>query len=176
MELRDLKNGIGILRRSIEHRTIDLVDAGNLAQLLEQFAQGLSLLDDYDNKKLDTAGMTKRPAVVVASQEYRALIESMRGGFSSDLFGKEKDAGFETSVQQIYQSFNGSELYPGLEEKAAMLLYLVVKNHAFVDGNKRIAAACFLYLMEKNGILYADSWNPVITTTMRLRQSPCLSP
>ena len=81
MELRDLKNGIGILRRSIEHRTIDLVDAGNLAQLLEQFAQGLSLLDDYDNKKLDTAGMTKRPAVVVASQEYRALIESMRGAW-----------------------------------------------------------------------------------------------
>ncbi|MDP2791528.1 MAG: virulence protein RhuM/Fic/DOC family protein [Rectinemataceae bacterium] len=162
MELRDLKNGISILRRSIEHRAIDLVDAGNLAQLLEQFAHGLSLLDDYDHKTLDTAGVTRRPAVVVEIHEYRAVIESMRGEFASELFGREKDDGFESSVRQIYQSYGGLELYPGLEEKAAMLLYLIVKNHSFVDGNKRIAAACFLYFMEKNSLLYAESGNPVI--------------
>jgi prophage maintenance system killer protein len=162
MELRDLKNGIGILRRSIEHRAVDLVDAGKLAQMLEEFAQGLSLLDDYDHKTLDTAGATKRLAVVVEIHEYRAVIESMRSEFASELFGREKDGGFESSVRQIYQSYGGVELYPGLEEKAAMLLYLIVKNHSFVDGNKRIAAACFLYFMEKNSLLYAESGNPVI--------------
>ena len=163
MELRDLKTGISILRRSIEHRAIDLVDAGNLAQLLEEFAHGLSLLDDYDHKTLDTAGVTKRPAIVVEIHEYRAVIESMRSEFASGLFGREKDDGFESSVRQIYQSYGGLELYPGLEEKAAMLLYLIVKNHSFVDGNKRIAAACFLYFMEKNSLLYVESGNPVIS-------------
>lgn len=163
MELRDLRNGISILRRSIEHQAADLVDAGHLAQLLEGFARGLSLLDDYDHKTLDTAGVTKRPAVVVEIHKYQAVIESMRSEFASELFGREKDDGFESSVRQIHQSYGGVDLYPGLEEKAAMLLYLIIKNHSFLDGNKRIAAACFLYFMEKNNLLYSESGNPVIS-------------
>jgi len=80
----------------------------------------------------------------------------MRTGFSSALFGQPKDESFESSINQIYQSFGGEELYPTIEEKAATLLYLIVKNHSFIDGNKRIAAACFLYFLEQNVLLFPE--------------------
>jgi len=86
----------------------------------------------------------------------------MESEFSSDVFAVEKDKGFESAVDQIYQAFGGKELYPTLEEKAATLLYLVVKNHAFTDGNKRIAAACFLYFLERNDMLGASGEKPAI--------------
>lgn len=87
----------------------------------------------------------------------------MRGEYSSDVFGKPKDDSFDSSIRQIYQSFNGAELYRTIEEKAAMLLYLIVKNHSFVDGNKRIAAACFIYFLERNGLLYPEgATEPII--------------
>jgi len=76
----------------------------------------------------------------------------MKSDFSSDIFGQEKDDSFKSAISQIYQTFEENDLYPSLEEKAATLLYLVVKNHAFVDGNKRVAAACFLYFLEQNGL------------------------
>ena len=87
----------------------------------------------------------------------------MRSDFNSDIFGKQKDKGFESAVNQIKQSFGDNDAYPSLEEKAAMLLYLVVKNHAFVDGNKRIAAACFLLFLERNGLLYNQKNQPLIS-------------
>ncbi len=83
--------------------------------------------------------------------EYMDIVEKMHAEFNSDVFGKEKDGGFDSAVNQIRQGFGEQEVYPSIEEKAAMLLYLVVKNHAFVDGNKRIAAACFLLFLERNG-------------------------
>ena len=93
----------------------------------------------------------------------------MRSEFSSDLFGKEKDTGFESSIRQIYQSFDGTEMYPSVEEKAAMLLYLIVKNHSFIDGNKRVAAACFLYFLERNGLLYHKPGDTVISIGVGVR-------
>ncbi|MDP3285038.1 MAG: Fic family protein, partial [Desulfobacterales bacterium] len=136
---------------------------GHLAGLLEQFSGGLSLLDDYDHETLDDTGKTKRKAVIIDAAEYLKLIDAMRGEFVSELFGKEKDTGFESSIRQIYQSFGGTEMYPSVEEKAAMLLYLIVKNHSFIDGNKRIAAACFLYFLERNGLLYHKSGGTIIS-------------
>ena len=163
LELQNLKTGIAILRRAIEHQAQNLDDAGHLAGLLEQFSGGLSLLDDYDHETLDDTGKTKRKAVIIDAAEYLKLIEAMRSEVSSDLFGKEKDTGFESSIRQIYQSFGGTEMYPSVEEKAATLLYLIVKNHSFIDGNKRIAAACFLYFLERNGLLYHKSGETIIS-------------
>ncbi len=163
LELQHLKTGIAILRRAIEYQAQNLDGAEHLAGLLEQFSGGLSLLDDYDHETLDVTGKTKRKAVIIEAAEYRNLIGTMRTEFSSDLFGKEKDTGFESSIRQIHQSFGGTEMYPSLEEKAAMLLYLIVKNHSFIDGNKRIAAACFLYFLEKNGLLYHKSGETMIS-------------
>jgi death-on-curing family protein len=153
LELKRLKDGIGILHRAIENEARSLADAGSLASLLDRFAAGLSLLDDYDHKTLDAKGKTERVAVQIGADEYRALVRGMDASFGSSIFGMEKDQGFDSAVRQIYQTFNGKDLYPTLEDKAATLFYLVVKNHAFVDGNKRIAAACFLYFLERNGML-----------------------
>ena len=153
LELKQLKDGIGILHRAIENEARSLADAGSLASLLDRFAAGLSLLDDYDHQTLDAKGKTERVAVQIGADEYRALVRGMDESFGSSIFGMEKDQGFDSAVVQMYQTFNGKDLYPSLEDKAATLFYLVVKNHAFVDGNKRIAAACFLYFLERNGML-----------------------
>lgn len=163
LELTHLKNGISIICRAIENQAQSLADAGNLVKLLDDFSGGLSLLDDYDHNTLDASGKTRRETVDIGISEYRSLINAMRNEFSSELFGREKDNGFESSIKQIYQSYGGTELYSSLEEKAAMLLYLIVKNHAFVDGNKRIAAVCFLNFLERNGILYKKNGVPIIS-------------
>lgn len=163
LELRQLKEGITILHRAIEQEAKTLDDAAQLSGLLEQFSTGLLLLDDYDHETLDTKGKTARPSVRVGKAQYQGLIDAMRTEFSSDIFGRPKDESFESSINQIDQSFGGVELYPTIEEKAAMLLYLIVKNHSFVDGNKRIAAACFLYYLEQNGLLFPDvQYVPII--------------
>ena len=163
LELKHLKEGISILHRAIKQQAKTVSDAGNLAALLESFSAGLLLLDDYDHETLDSKGKTKRQTIHVKKEQYLALVEAMRTEFSSDVFGKPKDASFDSSIEQIYQSYGGYELYPTLEEKAAMLLYLVVKNHSFVDGNKRIAAACFLYFLEENGLLKKSTGESIIT-------------
>ncbi len=91
---------------------------------------------------------------ILTYEECRSIINQMKFGEQSDLFGNEKDDSFKGSIGNIYQSFAGQEIYPSLEEKAANLLYLVTKNHSFSDGNKRIAATMFLYFLDKNGILF----------------------
>jgi hypothetical protein len=127
LELRHLKNGISILQRAIAEEARNLEDAGALAGLLERFSAGLSLLDDYDHEALDLVGKTSRPAEHIGVDEYRVIIKRMESEFSSDVFAVEKDKGFESAVDQIYQAFGGKELYPTLEEKAATLLYLSKK-------------------------------------------------
>ena len=130
--------------------------------VLESFSKGLSLLDDYDHKKLDEQGSSVVPAETIHPEEFLELINYMKPDFASEVFGRPKDGSFESSIRQIYQTFDGKPLYPSIEQKAAELLYLIVKNHAFADGNKRIAAACFLYFLEKNHILFRESGIPVI--------------
>lgn len=160
-KIAQLQNAIKLLSRCIENQVNTLDDAQNLAKVLENFAQGLELLDDYDNKTLATKGLTKREAVKISKEEYLQLIAKMKLEFGSDVFANPKDDSFDSSINQIYQTFGGVELYPTLEEKASMLLYFLVKNHGFTDGNKRIGAACFLYFLDKNGILYKNS-SPII--------------
>lgn len=160
-QIETLKNSLNLLIRSIALQANTLDDAQNLAKVLENFAQGLELLDDYDNKTLATKGLTKQEAVKISKEEYLQLIAKMKPEFGSDVFANPKDDSFDSSINQIYQTFGGVELYPTLEEKAAMLLYFLVKNHSFTDGNKRIGAACFLYFLDKNGILYKNC-SPII--------------
>ncbi len=150
-EIQTLKDGIRILSRAIQQKEEDQ----NLdSDWLNQFAKGLELLDDYDHENLDTKGLTKRPANYPSLTDYQHVIASMRSDFESGVFGKEKDGSFESAISQIGKGFGEEDFYPTLEEKAATLLYLVVKNHGFVDGNKRIAAACFLLFLQSNELLH----------------------
>lgn len=154
-EVKLLKDGIHILNRMIEDKT-------NNNDWLAMFAKGLNLLDDYDHENLDAQGQTERKAKYPSQEAYFTLINDMKSEFDSAVFGKEKDEGFKSSIAQIESGFGNSDFYPTLEEKAAMLLYLVVKNHAFVDGNKRIAAACFLKFLKENDMLYNDANETII--------------
>jgi prophage maintenance system killer protein len=146
-EVQLLKNGIQILSRAIEEKSEE-------NEWLSVFSKGLQLLDDYDHEELDAKGLTKRPALYPTKTDYQELINQMVVDFDSQVFGKEKDQNFESSIAQIEKGFGENDFYPTLEEKATMLLYLIVKNHSFVDGNKRIAAACFLKFLQSNQMLY----------------------
>jgi death-on-curing family protein len=147
-EIRTLKDGIRILSRVIEQKD----DERNLVWL-NHFAKGLELLDDYDHENLDKKGLTKRQAIYPTVMDYQSLVQSMKSEFESGVFGKEKDGSFESAIAQISKGFGEEDFYPTLEEKAATLLYLIIKNHGFVDGNKRIAAACFLFFLQQNDLL-----------------------
>jgi prophage maintenance system killer protein len=157
-EVQTLKDGIRILSRAIEQKAQDQ----NL-DWLNQFAKGLELLDDYDHENLDIKGLSKRKANYPELTEYQEVIGSMRSEFESGVFGKEKDGSFESAVAQISKGFGEEDFYPTLEEKAATLLYLIVKNHGFVDGNKRIAAACFLLFLQSNGLLHKSEGISIIS-------------
>lgn len=158
LEVQTLKDGIRILSRAIEQKAEDQ----NL-DWLNQFSKGLELLDDYDHETLDTKGLNNRAAIFPSLEEYQEVIGSMRSDFDSGIFGKPKDGSFESAISQIGKGFGDEDFYPSLEEKAATLLYLIVKNHGFVDGNKRIAAACFLLFLQTNQMLYKLEGESIIT-------------
>ena len=123
----------------------------------------MQLLDDYDHESLDTAGLHTGNAEYPTMNDYTELVNQMRSDFDSGIFGVQKDGGFISAVHQIKQGFGDCYVYPSLEEKAAMLLYLVIKNHAFIDGNKRIAAACFLLFLDRNRLLFSENGKPIIS-------------
>ena len=158
-EIQVLHDGIRIISRAIEDQVIN---NENYAWL-HQFSVGLQLLDDYDHEALDEVGKHIKNASYPAMAEYINLVNQMRLEFNSGVFGREKDGGFESAINQIMRGFGEQDVYPSIEEKAAMLLYLVIKNHAFVDGNKRIAAGCFLLFLERNGILYTNTGQTIIS-------------
>ena len=151
-----LQQVIELLNRSMKNQIEAVEQAQSVSKILHQYVTGLNLLDDFDHKRLDAQGITKRKAIQISVDEFLDVIDKMKGDFASDVFAQPKDESFSSSINQIYQTFDGNELYPTLEEKAATLLYLIVKNHSFLDGNKRIGASCFLYFMDKNGLLYDD--------------------
>ncbi|WP_317168780.1 type II toxin-antitoxin system death-on-curing family toxin [Cyclobacterium plantarum] len=157
-EVQTLKDGIRILSRAIEQKA----DDQNL-DWLNHFAKGLELLDDYDHENLDKKGLTKKKTNYPGLADYQSVISSMRSEFESGVFGIEKDGSFESAVSQIGKGFDEEDFYPTLEEKAATLLYLIIKNHSFVDGNKRIAAACFLLFLKQNNILHNSEGIPIIS-------------
>ena len=126
-----------------------------LHEVVADYSYALDLLDQYDYRTIEVEAVSGPPRFRATYEGAMEAIRSLKERFGgSPLFGNEKDGSFRSSIGQIYQTFDGRELYPSAEEKAAMLLYLVVKNHSFSDGNKRIAATLFLWFLNGNHILY----------------------
>lgn len=136
----------------IMQRTDNLLESKQVLDVIEKYTKALNLLDDYDHQKiLKPTG--NKSTYVLSYEECKKVIENMKFSQRNDLFGNEKDDSFKSSINAIYQTFAGEEIYPSLEEKAGNLLYFITKNHSFSDGNKRIAATMFLYFLEKNNAL-----------------------
>ncbi len=149
----------------IMKRTENELDSKQILSVIERYNNALDLLDAYDHHTM------KRPkgndaTYVLTYEECVEVIQSMRFGDESDLFGREKDDSFKGSIGNIYQSFGGSDVYQSLEEKAANLLYFVTKNHSFYDGNKRIAATMFLYFLDKNDALFNEGQKRIEDATL----------
>ena len=125
----------------------------DVLRVISDYAYALTLLDRYDHGTLTIEGTTQKSLHVIDYDEVIGIVTSMKGEFDG-LFGLEKDQGFKSAIGAIYQTFGGEELYPSVEKEGGNLLYFVVKNHAFSDGNKRIAAALFIYFLGMNGLLY----------------------
>ena len=165
-KVKTLQDTIKLLSRSLEYQVQSLDEAKDVAKILDSFTVGLDMLDNYDHKKLDVRGKSKKESVVIPEKEFLTVIDKMKSEFASDVFATPKDESFSSSVNQIYQTFDDKELYPTLEEKAATLLYLIVKNHSFADGNKRIGASCFLYFLNRNNMLYKNGLPIIDNSTL----------
>ena len=154
---KELNQMVQLLGRTIDsHRPLTSDDYDSLFQVVSDYAYALQVLDRYDYQQLTMEATTSESQFQATYENAMETILKLKERFSeSTLFGNEKDGSFKSSIGQIYQTFDGQELYPSVEEKAVMLLYLVVKNHSFSDGNKRIAATLFIWFLFRNGILYA---------------------
>ncbi|MBR3123947.1 MAG: virulence protein RhuM/Fic/DOC family protein [Mogibacterium sp.] len=149
----------------IMKRAENQLDAQQVLSVVESYSAALDMLDDYDHQTL-AKPRGNEATYVLTYDECRSVIDKMKFASDSDLFGNEKDDSFKGSIGAIYQSFDGRDLYPSLEEKAANLLYFVTKNHSFSDGNKRIAATMFLYFLDKNNALFAEGTKRIADYTL----------
>jgi prophage maintenance system killer protein len=153
--LKELNQAIRLIGEVAQRKALSTDEATALLSVVKDYSYALDLLDDYDHERVTAGDTTVRPVTTVSYDEARRIIDRLRTQFNAgDIFGAEKDESLHGSLANIMQTFDGKELYPSLEEKAAQLLYSLVKNHSFVDGNKRIAAALFLWFLEKNAALY----------------------
>ena len=153
--LEQLGTVVHILERSSDEMV------SGVAEVLDRYTASLELLEEYDKKSL-TAPKGSKPTWELRYEDARALIDAMPFDGGNGLFGVEKDESFKSALGAIYQTFGGEDLYSSVQEKAANLLYLVVKNHPFNDGNKRIAAALFVYFLSGNGILFDTDGRQII--------------
>ena len=154
--LKELNQAVRLIADVAERRSLSGDEAVALLRVVADYSRALDLLDAYDHQRLGLAGTTVREVVPLTYEEAIRMVGELRRKFGgSELFGREKDASLRSALAAVVQTFGGRDVYPSLEEKAAHLLYFLVKNHPFVDGNKRIAAALFLWFLEKNGTLYA---------------------
>ncbi|GHT37991.1 cytochrome c [Bacteroidia bacterium] len=154
-QYNELKQTIKLLSNVIQNKELSAGEATGLLQVITDYTYALDTLDRYDYQSLEITDTTKQPPFQATYDNAMAAIDVLRRKFGSGgLFGNEKDQSFRSSIATIYQTFDGKDLYPSIEEKAAMLLYLITKNHSFSDGNKRIAAFLFLWFLQNNGILY----------------------
>lgn len=157
-KLKELQESIKILGDVLKYKTLSTDESIGLLKIVSDYAYALDILDQYDYQNLKVSSISERNVFRLTYEDAIAQIEIARKYYgNSSLFGNEKDDSFKSSIATIYQTFNGIDLYPSIEEKAANLLYFITKNHSFTDGNKRIAAFLFLYFMERNGVLYDES-------------------
>ena len=178
-QIGELRQLVGILGRAIQSQPLmPSDDSQALFDVVTDYAYALDTLDNYDYERLVIETTTQEERFHATYENAISEIEGLRKKFGgSNLFGNEKDESFKSSIGQIYQTFGGKELYPSVEEKAAMLLYLVTKNHSFSDGNKRIAATLFLWFLNNNGILYRENGtkrladNTLVALTLMIAES-----
>lgn len=176
-KLMDLQSTIKILEKTVENQKVELDEAKGLLKVIADYTYALTILDEYDHQEIRLRDTTKKEAYLLTYEEAITVIESMKDEFSSDLFGNEKDESFKGSIGAIYQTAFGEEVYPSIEEKGANLLYFIVKNHSFSDGNKRIAAAIFIYFMSRNNMIYREDGtkriadNTLVAITLMIAES-----
>lgn len=177
-KLNMLRQAIRLIGTVKERKSLDYKEAIGLLDIISDYNYALGLLDDYDYKRLSVSGTSKEEKFVLTYEEAEKAVAQLRNKFrGSGLFGKEKDMSFKSSIESVYQTFGGGDLYPSVEEKAANLLYFIVKNHSFIDGNKRIAASIFLWFLDKNGILYKEDGskrvadNALVALTLMIAES-----
>ena len=178
-QIGELRQLVGMLGRTIQNQPLLSNDETNaLFNVVTDYTYALDTLDSYDYQRLTVSDTTSEAPFHATYENAMQEIQRLRDKFGgSVLFGNEKDDSFKSSIGQIYQTFGGEELYPSVEEKAAMLLYLVTKNHSFSDGNKRIAATLFLWFLNGNRILYRSDGskrladNTLVALTLMIAES-----
>ena len=154
-KVKELEKSIEIFKRVADKYQLEQDEFTGILKVISDYTYALDILDQYDHQNVSIGKAVKKEEYKINYNDSMKLVKNLQKKFStSDLFGKEKDESFKSTLGNIYQTFNKKELYPSLEEKAAMLLYLAIKNHSFIDGNKRIAAAIFLMYLSKNNFLY----------------------
>lgn len=174
----ELSQLVKVLGRTIHNQERLTEDSRSLLNVVVDYTYALDTLDRYDYQELKIEQTTGKEAFHATYDDAMKIIRELHEKFGgSELFGNEKDDSFKSSIGQIYQTFGGIDLYPSVEEKAAMLLYLVTKNHSFSDGNKRIAATLFLWFLNGNGILYNEDGskriadNTLVALTLMIAES-----
>ena len=161
--LSQLQQSFQLIREAALSEDFSKSQVKEIIDVLADYAIGLDILDGYDKQNLELGKVQPNPVFQISYQEAKLAIEELRIKFGgSTLFGNEKDDSFKSSISTINQTFDGKELYPSVEEKAAHLLYFVVKNHSFTDGNKRIAAWLFIWYLAKNNYLLNSKGNPKV--------------
>jgi prophage maintenance system killer protein len=159
-QLKDLRESVKILGNVLKFKALSNDESAGLLKIISDYAYALDILDQYDYQSLQIHATSGKEIYQLTYDEAIKQIELAKKYYgNSELFGNEKDDSFKSSLATIYQTFDGTDLYPSIEEKAANLLYFITKNHSFTDGNKRIAAFLFLYFMERNSLLYDEKGN-----------------
>lgn len=154
-KLAELKQAIALSSRLIHNKDLSTPESQGILAILEKYSHALTVLDDYDHQRLQVVGTRTGAQPKISYDEAMQQIRLWRSRENlGGLFGNEKDDSFRSSLETIYQTFDGKELYPSIEEKSANLLYFIVKNHSFTDGNKRIAAAIFVWFLQRHDFLY----------------------
>lgn len=159
-QLKNLQESVKLLGKVLEIKELSTDESTGLLKIITDYAYAFDLLDQYDYQQLQIVDTSGKEIFELSYSEAKKQIRlaKQRHG-NSDIFGREKDNSFKSSLATIYQTFDGQDLYPSIEEKAANLLYFITKNHSFTDGNKRIAALLFLYFLERNGVLFDSMGN-----------------
>jgi prophage maintenance system killer protein len=177
-QLEELKRTVKLLGNVIESKQLNTDEATGLLRVVTDYAYALDVLDRYDHQVLEIEATSPKELFQVTYAAAMDAVRSLKDKFGgSSLFGNEKDESFQGSLAAIYQTFGGKDLYPSVEEKASNLLYFVIKNHSFSDGNKRIAAFLFVWFLEKNGVLYRPDGskkiadNALVALTLMIAES-----
>ena len=177
-QLDELKQTVKLLGNVIANKELNSDEATGLLRIVTDYTYALDVLDQYDHQVLQINDTTTQEIFQITYPAAMSAIKGLKDKFGgSALFGNEKDDSFQGSLAAIYQTFGGQDLYPSVEEKAANLLYFVIKNHSFSDGNKRIAAFLFVWFLEKNDVLYRQDGskriadNALVALTLMIAES-----